>query len=77
MVSSLIRNQVPGNRLRVRPPCPPLDVNALQKRACDDIPSPALSRFWGENRRLLPKLLLFCASARTRHGRLTASSLNG
>ena len=24
MVSSLTRNQVPGNRLRVRIPCPPL-----------------------------------------------------
>ena len=28
LASSLIRNQVPGNRLRVRVPCPPLCVNA-------------------------------------------------
>src|SRR5262245_32866001 len=28
MVRSLIRNQMPGNRLRVRVPCPPLDSQA-------------------------------------------------
>ena len=26
MVSGLIRNQLPGNRLRVRLPCPPLSI---------------------------------------------------
>ena len=29
MVSGLTRNQVPGNRLRVRIPCPPLAVLIL------------------------------------------------
>lgn len=29
MVRNLIRNQAPGNRLRVRIPCPPLDLFTL------------------------------------------------
>ena len=32
MVSSLTRNQVPGNRLRVRIPCPPLLSNSKPRK---------------------------------------------
>lgn len=31
MVRDLIRNQAPGNRLRVRIPCPPLKEKSLRK----------------------------------------------
>jgi hypothetical protein len=31
MVRNLIRNQAPGNRLRVRIPCPPLDKPAISQ----------------------------------------------
>ena len=43
MASGLTRNQVPGNRLRVRPPCPPLlSDNALRRLVRAEIGVPAL-----------------------------------
>ena len=35
MVSSLTRNQVPGNRLRVRIPCPPLLIHKHLRRLAE------------------------------------------
>ena len=37
MASRLIRNQLPSNGLRVRPPCPPLAIRGI-KRLIADIP---------------------------------------
>ena len=35
MVRNLIRNQAPGNRLRVRIPCPPL-IGSMKTQGIDD-----------------------------------------
>lgn len=39
MVRNLIRNQAPGNRLRVRIPCPPLRIMRFPSQALTQLPS--------------------------------------
>jgi hypothetical protein len=56
MVSSLTRNQVPGNRLRVRIPCPPLrksfDIKCLRS-----LRASARTPCWGKvSPRVSPRL---------------------